>query len=90
MFVLSDVNILCISAGLWLQVGSPNRLRSDLNKTVFSSYLVLLIHVKEAMYLPGNFPFFKIHVNQFLAPDDSPAAHVISMHVMGEGPGAIL
>ena len=34
MFVLSDVNILCISAGLWLQVGSPNRLRSDLNKTV--------------------------------------------------------
>ena len=24
MFVLSDVNILCISARLWLQVGSPN------------------------------------------------------------------
>ena len=33
MFVLSDVNILCISARLWLQVGSPKRLRSDLNKT---------------------------------------------------------
>ena len=27
----SNKNILCISAGLWLQVGSPNRLRSDLN-----------------------------------------------------------
>ena len=34
MFVLSDVNILCISARLWLQVGFPKRLRSDLNKTV--------------------------------------------------------
>ena len=33
MFVLSGVNILCISARLWLQVGSPKRLRSDLNKT---------------------------------------------------------
>ena len=44
----------------------------------------------ETMYLPGNLPFFKIHVNQFLAWDDSPAAHVISMHVVGEGPGAIL
>ena len=36
-------------------------------------------------YLPGNLPFFKIHVNHFLARDDSPAAHVISMHVVGEG-----
>ena len=89
MFVLSDVNILCISAGLWLQVGSPNRLRSDLNKTVFSSYLVLLIYVKEMIYLPGILPFFKIHVNQVLARDDSPAANIISMHVVGEGPGAI-
>ena len=35
MFVLSDVNILCISARLWLQVGSPKRLRSDLNKTAY-------------------------------------------------------
>ena len=34
MFVLSDVNILWISARFWLQVGSPKRLRSDLNKTV--------------------------------------------------------
>ena len=57
---------------------------------MFSSYLVLLIHVKETMYLPGNLPFFKIHVNQFLAWDDSAAAHVISMHVVAEGPGAIL
>ena len=54
------------------------------------SYLVLLIYVNETIYLPGNLPFFKIHVNHFMAQDDSPAAHVISMHVVGEGPGAIL
>ena len=57
--------------------------------SMFSSYLVLLIYVKEMLYLPGILPFFKIHVNQFLAPDDSPAANVTSRHVVGEGPGAI-
>ena len=54
------------------------------------SYLVLLIYVNETIYLPGNLPFFKIHVNHFMAQDDSPAASVISVHVVGEGPGAIL
>ena len=38
----------------------------------------------------GNMPFFRIHVNSFMARDDSPVANVISMHVVGEGPGAIL
>ena len=57
---------------------------------MFSSYLVLLIYVKGMIYLPGNLPFFKIHVNHFMVQDDSPAANVISMHVVGEGPGAIL
>ena len=28
-------------------------------------------------------------INQVLARDDSPAANIISMHVVGEGPGAI-
>ena len=55
-----------------------------------SSYLVLLIYVNETIDLPGNLPFFKIHINHFMAQDDSPAANVISMHVVGEGPGAIL
>ena len=41
------------------------------------------------MYLYGNLPFFKIHVNRFMAQDDSPGAKVISMHVVGDGPGAI-
>ena len=41
-------------------------------------------------YLFGNLPFFKIHVNHFMTWGDSPGANVISMHVVGEGPGAIL
>ena len=57
---------------------------------MFYSYLVLLIYVNETIYLLGNLPFFRIHVNHFTAGDDSPAANVISMHVVGEGPGAIL
>ena len=54
------------------------------------SYIVLLIYVNEAIYLFGNLPFFKIHVNSFMARDDSPVANVISMHVVGEGHGARL
>ena len=57
---------------------------------MFYSYFVLLIYVNETIYLLGNLPFFKIHVNHLMARDDSPAANVISVHVVGEGPGAIL
>ena len=54
------------------------------------SYSVLLICVNETVYLFENLPFFKIHVNRFMARNDSPGANVVSMHVVGEGPGAIL
>ena len=54
------------------------------------SYTVLLICVNETVCLFGNLPFFKIHVHHFVAGDDSPGANVVSMHVVGEGPGAIL
>ena len=54
------------------------------------SYPVLLICVNETVYLFGNLPFFKINVHHFVAGDDSPGANVVSMHVVGEGPGAIL
>ena len=37
------------------------------------SYIVLLIYVNETIYLYGNLPFFKIHVNPFMAGDDSPS-----------------
>ena len=61
------------------------------NKSIrFIHTVVLLIYVNETMYLLGNLPFFKIHVNRFMAQDDSPGANVISMHVVGEGSGATL
>ena len=58
--------------------------------SMLHSYSVLLICVNETVYFFGNLPFFKIHVNRVMARDDSPGANVISMHVVGEGPGAIL
>ena len=58
---------------------------------MFYSYIVPLIYVNETLYLLRNLPFFKIHVNHFMAQDDSPGANVISkLHVVGEGPGASL
>ena len=58
--------------------------------SMFYSDLILPIYVHETIYFLGNLPFFNIHVNHFMAWDDSHAANVISMHVVGEGPGAIL
>ena len=34
------------------------------------------------MYLLGNLPFFKIHVNRFMAQDDSAFANVISKYML--------
>ena len=45
---------------------------------MFYLYIILLIYVNETMYLLGNLPFFKIHVNRFMAWDGSPCANVIS------------
>ena len=45
---------------------------------MFHSYIVLLIYVNETIYLLGNLPFVKIHVNCFMAQDDSPCANVLS------------
>ena len=46
------------------------------------SDIVPLIYVNETLY--GGLPFFKIQVNYFMAQDYP------KMHLMGEGPGAIL
>ena len=54
------------------------------------AYIVPLIYVNETIYLFGNLPFFKIYVNRFMVQDDSPGANVISMHVVGERPRALL
>ena len=45
---------------------------------MFYSYIVLLICVNETISLIGNLPYFKIRVNCFMAPDDSPCANVTS------------
>ena len=48
----------------------------------FSYGNVLLSYVNETMYLLGNLPFFKIHVNCFMAWDDSLYANVISKYML--------
>ena len=45
---------------------------------MFYSHIVLLIYVNETIYLLGNLPFYKTHVNRFMAWDDSTDAKVIS------------
>ena len=49
---------------------------------MFYSYIVLLIYVNETIYLLGNLPFFKVHVNHFMAQDSSSCASVISMSML--------
>ena len=68
------------------------KIQNRLDKPVcFTHANILLNYVNETMSLLRNLPFFKIHVNCFMAPDGSPGVNVISkMHVVGEGPGAIL
>ena len=85
VFFLSYVNELCIYLRLCLS-SSRLRFRTDLtnqyvllNKPVcFTHANVLLSYVNEIMYLLGNLPFLKIHVNHFMAWDDSSYASVIS------------
>ena len=89
IFFLSYVNELCIYLRLCLSSsrfllrlrthnGSTNQYVL-LNKPVcFTLANVLLSYVNGSTYLLGNLPFFKIHVNCFMARDDAPCANVIS------------
>ena len=74
MFVLSYVNVTLISVFKWFCL----RLRTYLT----NQYGLLMQMFSSAMlmrlYLLGNLPFFKIHVNHFMAWDNSPCASVIS------------
>ena len=57
----------------------PNKTQNQLDKPVcFTHTNVLLSCVYETVSLLGNLPFFKIHINHFMALDDSPCANVIS------------
>ena len=81
MFILSYVNELCIYLRLsFFKLVLPNMQNpQELNRPVcFTNGNVLLSYVNETMYLFGNLPFFKIHVNCFMAWDDSPCANVTS------------
>ena len=79
MFLLNYVNEFTLNS-VCLQVSSTSDsepIRAQ-QTSMFYSHVVLLIYVNETIYLPGNLPSFKIHVNRFMAQDDSPCANVIS------------
>ena len=81
MFILSYVNELCIYLRLsFFKSVLPNTQNpQEFNRPVsFTNGNVLLSYVNETMYLFGNLPFFKIHVDCFMAWDDSPCANVTS------------
>ena len=83
MFVLSYANVLCLYPKLCLQVGS-----ASWPKTYLTNQYVILRYCSPNLckwnYLYGGLSFFKIQVNYFMAQDYP------KMHLMGEGPGAIL
>ena len=52
--------------------------REGLNKPVYFTHTLFSSSVNETIYLLGNLSVFKIHVNRFMAWDDSAHANVIS------------
>ena len=63
---------------VFLQVGQDSEPIMAQQTCMFYSYIARLIYVNETTYLLGNLSFFKIHVDCFMALDDSPCANVIS------------
>ena len=57
------------------------RLRTDLTNQ-YVLLIQLFSYANETIYLLGNLPFFKIHVNCFMAQDDSPCVGVISKRML--------
>jgi len=56
----------------------PLKAQKKLDKPVcFTHANVLLSYVNETIYLPGNLPFFKIHVHHFMAWDESSGIKII-------------
>ena len=49
------------------EVVPPKSSEPTWQTSMLYSYIVLLIYVNETIYLYGNLPFFKIHVNNFMA-----------------------
>ena len=65
-----------------IQVGSPKGLELTWQTSMLYSYIVLLIYAIGILYLYGTLPLFKIHVNHFMARDDSPGAKIISKCIL--------
>ena len=73
MFFLSYVNELRMYPRLCLSSSWFCLRLNRLDKPVcFTHANVVLSYVNETMYLLENLTFFKIHVNHFMAWDDSP------------------
>ena len=90
MFVLSYANVLRLYPKLGLQVGS-----ASWPKTYLTNQYVILRYCSpnlwKSNYLYGGLRFFKIQVNYFMAQDKTIwCQDYPKMHLMGEGPGAIL
>ena len=63
----------------------PPKTQNQLDKPIcFIHANVLLSYVNETMSLLGNLPFFKIHVNCFMAGDDSPCT-ILSLNIFCGG-----
>ena len=90
MFILSYANVLYIYPKLCLQVDSAFWLRTYLtNQCVILRYFSSNLFKWNYWY--GDLPFFKIQVNHFMAQDELfGGKDYHKMHLMGEGPGAIL
>ena len=98
-YIMLNAGLDEAQTGIKIAEGNINNLRYADDTTLMveskEELKSLLMKVKEESEKAGlelniqKIKIFKIHVNQVLARDDSPAANIISMHVVGEGPGAI-
>ena len=56
----------------------------------FTHANILLSYVNETMSLLGNLPFFKIHVNHFMAQENTLSQCYVKMYFVDEEPQVIL
>ena len=90
MFVLIYVNELCICPRLCVQVSSP-KTQNQLDKPVcFTHANVLLSYVNETVFA-WTPAFLQDSCQSFYGPGQLTQCQCyLKMHVVGEGPGAIL
>ena len=81
MLVLSYADVLYSYRNLCLQVGSAKWLRTYLT----NQYVVLRYcspNLCKWNHLYGDFPFFKIQVNHFMAQDETFGAKIIPKYIL--------